>query len=49
MQYLEQINFSCKNENIIDNIIGDNGCKAIFKNAKHLKNLEELNLYSIGK
>lgn len=46
MKNLREIYFSGKNENEIDNKIGDEGCKAIFYDAKSLPNLEILNLSS---
>lgn len=39
---LKLLRLNCNNEYKICNEIGDEGCKAIFINAKYLSNIEEL-------
>lgn len=46
LKKLKEINFRCKNEDKIDNFIGDDGFASIFNNAKYLSNLEKLDLNS---
>lgn len=46
MKNLKEIDLDCKTENKIGNLLRDDGCKAIFYNAKYLSNLEELWLNS---
>lgn len=44
---IREIDFSSKNLNKIVNEIEDDGCVAIFNNAKYLTNMEKLNLSGI--
>lgn len=46
MKDLKILNMTGNDENKIDCLIGDVGCKAILKNAKYITNLEKLSLDS---